>query len=67
MILRFHVPFYEEILRIPDFAQDPILTFGYQDIDGDARDPISLLPRLRADFWFPTESSAASQIESNQH
>ena len=36
MILRFHVPFYEEILQIPDFAQDPILTFGYQDIDGDA-------------------------------
>ena len=48
MILRFHVPFYEEILRIPDFAQDPILTFGYQDIDGDAPPgPNPLLPRLR--------------------
>ncbi len=48
MILRFHVPFYEEILRIPDFAQDPILTFGYQDIDEDAPPgPNPLLPRLR--------------------
>ncbi len=48
MILRFHVPFYEEILRIPDFAQDPILTFGYQDIDGNAPPgPNPLLPRLR--------------------
>jgi hypothetical protein len=48
MILRFHVPFYEEILRIPDFAQDPILTFGYQDIDGGAPPgPNPLLPRLR--------------------
>jgi hypothetical protein len=48
MILRFHVPFYEEILQIPDFAQDPILTFGYQDIDGDAPPgPNPLGPRLR--------------------
>lgn len=48
MILRLHVPFYEEILRIPDFAQDPILTFGYQDIDGGAPPgPNPLLPRLR--------------------
>src|SRR5712692_202570 len=47
MILRLHVPFYEEILRIPDFAQDPILTFGYQDIDGGAPPgPNPLLPRL---------------------
>jgi hypothetical protein len=48
MILRFHVPFYEEILGIPGFAQDPILTFGYQDIDGDAPPGSNpLLPRLR--------------------
>ena len=48
MILRFHVPFYEEILRIPGFAQDPILTFGYHDIDGDAPPgPNPILPRLR--------------------
>jgi hypothetical protein len=52
MILRFHVPFYDEILRIPDFLQDPILSFGYQDMGGGVVDsdpppgPNPLLPRL---------------------
>lgn len=35
MLLRFHIPFYQEIFQIPGFAQDPILTFGYQGIDQD--------------------------------
>ena len=46
MLLRFHIPFYEEILAIPGFLQDPVLTFGYQDIDQDAP-PGSNPPRQR--------------------
>ena len=48
MILRYHVPFYEEIFKIPDFLQDPVLTFGYQGIDQDAPPrPNPPLQRLR--------------------
>ena len=36
MILRTHTRYYEEILGIPGLLQDPILTFGYQNIDQDA-------------------------------
>jgi hypothetical protein len=33
MVLRAHVPFYEEIFAIPGFLRDPILCFGYQEFD----------------------------------
>jgi hypothetical protein len=46
MILRHHAQYYEEILSIPGFLQDPILTFGYQGIDQDAP-PGSNPPRQR--------------------
>lgn len=46
MLLRFHLPFYEEIFAIDGFLQDPVLTFGYQDIDQDAP-PGSNPPRAR--------------------
>lgn len=36
MIQRFHTQYYKEILEIPGFLQDPVLTFGYQGIDQDA-------------------------------
>lgn len=35
MILRSHIPFFEEILKIENFAQDPVLTFGYHWIEQD--------------------------------
>lgn len=31
-ILPGHVPFYEEIFALPGFLADPVLTFGYQEI-----------------------------------
>jgi hypothetical protein len=36
MILRYHVPFYQEILAMPGLLNDPILSFGLQGIDQDA-------------------------------
>ena len=55
MILRSHIPFYREILAIPGFLQPPILTFGYQGIEGIENDasprsnpPIARLRRFLA-------------------
>ena len=50
MILRAHLPFYEEILKLPGFLQDPILSFGVQGIDRNVPAPAGsnpLVPRLR--------------------
>jgi hypothetical protein len=32
MILTQHIPIMDEILALPDFLNDPILSFGYQDV-----------------------------------
>jgi hypothetical protein len=35
-ILRNHVPYFAEIVRLPGFLTDPVLTFGYQEVYIDA-------------------------------
>jgi hypothetical protein len=35
MIFKQHIPFYEEILNIPGFLQDPVLIFGCHSIEKD--------------------------------
>jgi hypothetical protein len=35
MIFKHHIPFYEEILKIPGFLQDPVLIFGRHSIEKD--------------------------------
>jgi len=51
MILKWHIPFYREIFAIPDFLQTPVLTFGFQGIEGVQSDapsrPNPFIPRLR--------------------
>lgn len=51
MILKWHIPFYREIFSIPEFLQDPVLTFGCQGIEGiqsaEPQPPNPLVPRLR--------------------
>jgi hypothetical protein len=51
MILKWHIPFYREILAIPDFLQTPVLTFGCQGIEGVQSDepsrPNPFIPRLQ--------------------
>ncbi len=31
-ILQNHIPFYEEIFALPDFFQEPVALFGFQDV-----------------------------------
>jgi hypothetical protein len=33
VILRSHLPYYEEIFALPGFLADPIVVFGYQDVE----------------------------------
>jgi len=48
MMLKWHLPFYQEIFTISHFLQDPILTFGYQGIEKQAPAGANpFVPRLR--------------------
>src|SRR6266851_4666489 len=48
MMLKWHLPFYQEIFTISHFLQDPILTFGYQGIEKQAPAAANpFVPRLR--------------------
>jgi len=47
-MLKWHLPFYQEIFTISHFLQDPILTFGYQGIEKQAPAGANpFVPRLR--------------------
>jgi hypothetical protein len=67
MILRHHVPFYEEILGIPGFVKDPVLVFGYQTMEKEIPPEIKT-PSRRLRRFLASENKfrrLANFIETN--
>jgi hypothetical protein len=54
-VLQEHLPYYDEIFRIDGFLQDPVLLFGFQEIQiPPPLPPSSIFKRLRTLLSHPT-------------